>query len=85
MRAVLKSNSLYLLYKLGDDGYFWSVVTSLATGCKEKNAPPPNLLQRLDKRGAAGACAPPEFSGFSTKHCDVPPQNFGDYLKIHFF
>ena len=32
--------------------------------------------------GAAGACAPPEFSGFSTKHCDVPPRNFGDYLEI---
>ena len=43
------------------------------------------LISAWIREGAAGACAPPEFSGCSTKHCDVPPRNFGDYLEIHCF
>ena len=35
--------------------------------------------------GAGGACAPPEFSGSSTKHSNVPPRNFEDYLEIPCF
>ena len=34
------------------------------------------------KGGAGGACAPPESSGFSTKHSNVPPRKFEDYLEI---
>ena len=41
-----------------------------------------SLYQCLDKRGARGAMAPPEFSESSTKIAFAQPRNFEDYLEI---